>query len=482
MPSRVTSAPALAAVRWATLTLSLVLATGTAHPSLAVGGALLAYAVWRTARPLSDERGATNFAVVTDVALHVAVVASTGWWRSPYVITLLAPIATATHANAVLRRADRRESLALTHLTRLDEANGLLSELHRVAQSLPVSLDLGETVAATAARVRELFQPNAFALLLRDDAGDGWIVAASMGVQLSSAVKTANLPAPLAAAADAVGATLVPDLSEAGPGLGSVTSSGLYTPLRARNKLVGLLAIERVIPTTLSDWDRRLLDGVAEQAALAIDNARWFGRLRRMGADEERTRIARELHDNVGQALAYMSFELSRIGRDAKEEAVADDLRALRDDVRTILGEVRETLSDLRAEVSEDRDLITTVDAFLSRLGRRTPLDVAFEHVGDGRLPLRVEREVWRIAQEALVNAEHHARARHVKVRWSCDGTTGMLEVADDGQGISPAARAKPGSYGLTGMRERADAIGASLAINSAPGKGTTVRCHVEAA
>ena len=482
MTSGMTSAPVLAAVRWATLTFSLVLATAAADRPLLAGGALVAYAVWRTARPVPDDRGAMNLAVVTDVALHVAVVASTGSWRSPYVVTLFAPIATAIRANALLRRADARESMALTHMNRLAEANGLLSELHRVAQTLPVSLDLNETVASTEAGVRELFQPNAFALLLRDELDEGWILAASMGVQLPSAIKTENLPAPLAAAADATGATLVPDLRAAGSGLGFFTTTGLYAPLRARNELIGLLAIERVVPTTLSDRDRCLLDGVAEQAALAIDNARWFGRLKRTGAEEERKRIARDLHDHVGQALAYMSFELSRIARDATDDAVSGDLRALRDDVRHTLGDVRETLSDLRAEVSEDRDLVTTLDAFLARLGRRASVQVAFEHVGRGRLPLRVEREVWRIAQEALANAERHADARHVKVRWACDGTNGMLEVADDGQGMSAAARAKTDSYGLTGMRERADAIGASLAINSTPGKGTTVRCQVEAA
>ncbi|MBA3655234.1 MAG: GAF domain-containing protein, partial [Actinobacteria bacterium] len=316
MTNSVTSAPSLAAIRWTTLTLSVVLATSTARPSLACAAVLFGYAVWTTARPTSEERRATNLAVVVDVALHVAVVASTGWWHSPYVLTLLSPIATATHANALLRRAEARESLALTHMTRLAEANGLLTELHRVAQSLPVSLDLTETVASTIARVTELFQPNAHALLLRDEAADGWIVAASMGVRLPNTVKTANLPAPLAAAVDAAGATLVADLSATGPGLGTVTSSGIYVPLRARNELVGLLAIERIIPTTLTERDRALLDGVAEQAALALDNARWFGRLRQMGADEERTRIARDLHDNVGQALAYMSLELSRISRD----------------------------------------------------------------------------------------------------------------------------------------------------------------------
>jgi signal transduction histidine kinase len=153
---------------------------------------------------------------------------------------------------------------------------------------------------------------------------------------------------------------------------------------------------------------------------------------------------------------------------------------ALRSDVRQILGEVRETLSDVRADVSETQDLVGTVGAFITRVERRTGLHVVFEHDGGGRLPLPIEREMWRIAQEAVTNAERHSGAETVRVRWHCTGGTAALEVADDGGGMADTRAVKPGSYGLLGMRERADAIGASLEISSAVGEGTTVRCLLE--
>jgi signal transduction histidine kinase len=104
---------------------------------------------------------------------------------------------------------------------------------------------------------------------------------------------------------------------------------------------------------------------------------------------------------------------------------------------------------------------------------------VSFQHATTGRLPLVQEREVWRIAHEAVTNAEHHARAAHLRVRWECDGTSGALTVADDGRGFSPGAAGRADSYGLQGMRERADAIGARLDIESEPFVGTVIECRV---
>ena len=93
----------------------------------------------------------------------------------------------------------------------------------------------------------------------------------------------------------------------------SCSRSGLYAPLRARGALVGLVAIEQHEPGFYGRRELRLLDGFVEPAALAIDNARWFARLRTIGADEERVRIARDMHDRVGQSLAFVAFKLDRL-------------------------------------------------------------------------------------------------------------------------------------------------------------------------
>jgi len=245
----------------------------------------------------------------------------------------------------------------------------------------------------------------------------------------------------------------------------------------ARDRLVGIVAVESRDPELLGDRERQLADGVAAQAALALDNARWFQRLRTVGADEERTRIARDLHDRLGQSLAYLAFELDRISAGAAGHPLHDDVVALREDVRRVVSEVRSTLSDLRTDVSEDQDVVVTLDAFVRRVGERTGLRVAVRAAADQRLPLPQERELWRVAQEAITNVERHAHAASLTVTWKCDEMGAYLRVADDGIGFRGQAR--PDAYGLLGMRERADAVGATLTVTSAPGRGTVVECQL---
>ena len=121
--------------------------------------------------------------------------------------------------------------------------------------------------------------------------------------------------------------------------------------------------------------------------------------------------------------------------------------------------------------------MVDTLTRFLERVEDRTGLEVNFVHEGEGRLPFVQEQELWWIAQEAIMNVERHAQATHLSVRWQCDGRAARVVVADDGKGFLRGRSGRADSYGMRGMQERADAIGASLEIDSAPGSGTVVRC-----
>ncbi|MER3453314.1 MAG: sensor histidine kinase, partial [Acidimicrobiia bacterium] len=122
-----------------------------------------------------------------------------------------------------------------------------------------------------------------------------------------------------------------------------------------------------------------------------------------------------------------------------------------------------------------------TLAAFCDRVRERSGLEIVLEVRAPERLGLSREREMWRICQEAITNAERHAAAGRICVRWVCDGRRALLEVSDDGRGFDVQEVARSDAYGLVGMRERADAIGAALTVTSAPGGGTTVRCLLEA-
>ncbi|MBW3557432.1 MAG: GAF domain-containing sensor histidine kinase [Actinobacteria bacterium] len=493
---------------------------------LTLGVPLVAYAAVRTVRPLRylTDRVTSLVMVLAEVALSLGIVVASGYWSSPYVFCLASAIVAAGFARgfgfAIRTAFAAVAGVAIPyHVTTLfpdalvtvqwggelvlialvagyarrlfgqaeeqnaiaRQTNDLLAQLNALAQTLPASLDLDETIATTIRQLRDLFPLDVVVVLLREDRGAGWAVVGAQGVRLAPAVAEENLPGPARRAL----ARGEPCLSLEAGGMSPASKAGIYLPLQARDRLIGLVAVESRSHDQLGHRELLLGEGVAAQAALAIDNARWFSRLRTVGADDERDRIARDLHDRVGQSLAFVSFELDRIGRQPDARPVADDLLHLREQVRQVVTEVRDTLYDLRTDVSDRKDLVATLDEFLDRVAERTGLEVRFDHSASHRLPVRQEREMWRIAQEAVTNAYRHAEPSVVGVRWQCDEARAVLEVHDDGRGLPaptghPTPGARPDRYGILGMQERAAAIGARLEISSAPGAGTTVRCELQ--
>jgi signal transduction histidine kinase len=239
-----------------------------------------------------------------------------------------------------------------------------------------------------------------------------------------------------------------------------------------------------------SEADAELVASVARHAGLAIDNARWFHRLRTLGAEEERGRIAREMHDRLGQSLAFVALSLDRLAIESKglaqpeagsegAQEMAAELEGLAGEVRRATREVRSKLSDLRAELGEEGQLSDLLAGLLARVEERSGIATELDADGGSSLPPVTEREVARIAQEAINNAERHSGARHIYVRWHCDKVGAELEVADDGRGLAANAPLRSDAFGILGMRERADAIGAKFGIVSPPGQGTKVRLYL---
>lgn len=530
--------PAILAIRWGTLGVGVALAYPAydAHPAATLAWSLVltTVALYRTVRPV---RSTTTFVLVRGLALELVLttvaVISTDRWESPFTFALLtvpviAGLASgylpalaacsltvltvalsdavsdgspareasqwvvelvlvsliAGYARSLLGLNEEERSRNLSRIGQLADANALLFSLHRVAQSLPASLDLDEALDSTMGRLRELFEFDAAAVLVLDDTDGSWFVARRDGVRVPGRLTTDELPRGLQRAV-ALRSLVREDnlLVSGGPGLAPSLTSGLYTVLPARGSVIGLVSIEHATPDHFTERDIELLEGFAEPAALALDNARWFGRLRTVGAEEERSRIARDLHDRIGQSLAYLAFELDRIVKaEERNDDIGPSLGQLREDVRSVITEVRDTLYDLRTDVSEAQSFLATVELFVARVRDRNAFEVTVRSDESGRLPVPQERELFRIAQEALVNIERHAEAQHVTITWRCDGKVAELIVADDGRGFPVGRSGRLDSYGLVGMRERAAAIGARLDVDSTPGQGTRIRCRVTAA
>lgn len=533
-------APAVLTIRWCMTTISLALAAGAFVDQdwniVAWCVGVIGYTAIRTITPIRYVGGLRSlFEVVAEIGFHVAAVVATGFWGSPFVLSLLTAIVVAGfargfgfavrlamtaalavsladawrrsydgqdtriaiqwtvvlalvgvvagYARRISGEADREHSLALDRLAQLSDANALLYSLHRVAQTLPASLDLGDVIDTTVVRLRSLVNVDAVVILLFDDTDHSWEVVRREGAVVSNRLGPTELPKVLLDTLSTDKIVQRDDLSgPSGPGLSPTSSSGLYMTLRARGHVIGLLAVEAKRAEAFGSREFELMDGFVEPVALAIDNARLFSRLRTVGADEERTRIARDLHDNIGQSLAYLGFELDRIvTKEQTGESLAAPLTQLRRDLRSVISEVRDTLYDLRTDVSDTQEISDVLEQFASRLMERSDLEIQVYANAEARLPLLQEREMWRIAQEALVNVERHASARTVVVRWRCDGDSAALEVTDDGKGFHKAEAGRIDSYGILGMRERASSIGATFVIDSEQGRGTELRCFLSA-
>ena len=527
-------------VRLATTAVALVLVVSPAvkHSPAVTAWAVVVtlYNVFRLVQPLrSRDDLASQARVLVEVALHMLAVIATGAWASPFVYPLLTAIVVAGfargiwpairisvtvsvavgfvevwqavaetnpwivnaqwclflllvalmagYARRILGEARASHTIAMTRVEHLADANRLLSSLHAVAQNLPESLDLEEVLDNTMARLRELFRPDAAAILMLDETDGQWTVARWDGHRLPDSYAPSLLPLALQRVKAERRVRVLDDLGMLGGGLSPKMGSGMYGTLEARDVMVGLVALERTEPHAYAQRDADLLSGFIEPAALALGNAQVFSRLRTVGADEERTRIARDLHDRIGQSLAYVAFELDRLLKTyQKGEDLGVPLTQLRSDVRGVVSEVRDTLYDLRTDVSSDQDFAQTMEAFLSRVGERSSLRTSVVAQVDGRLALLPERELWRIAQEAVINVERHAKASSVTVTWRTDGQRALLEVIDDGVGFPGGQAGRLDSYGIVGMRERAASVGATMEIKGVDGRGTVVRCRLDAA
>jgi signal transduction histidine kinase len=213
----------------------------------------------------------------------------------------------------------------------------------------------------------------------------------------------------------------------------------------------------------------RLLRGEAEQRA------------RQVAVLEERQRLSRELHDSVTQALYGISLYAeagSRALTEGDREPAAAHLQEIRDTTQEALGEMRLLLFELRPPLLQEHGLAAALRARLQAVETRAGLTTELECPGAERLPPDTEQELYRLAQEALNNVLKHAHAGRVRVRLAAAEGRVTLEVADDGVGFEPSLRSA-GGLGLRGMRERAERLGGTLRIESAPGAGTRVRVEV---
>jgi two-component system sensor histidine kinase DegS len=200
--------------------------------------------------------------------------------------------------------------------------------------------------------------------------------------------------------------------------------------------------------------------------------------------EEERRRLAREIHDGPAQVLANAAFQLEYCQRlvDRDPGKLRSELDRLRGDLREGLTEVRHFIFDLRPGPLAELGLPATIQRYVESFQQRAQIEVVLDlDYEQTRLSPTKETAVFRIVQEALQNVRKHSQARHVRVGLQGDDDGMVVQIADDGVGFDPGARAESGGrhFGLSSMEERARLIGAELSISSQSGEGTRVELRV---
>lgn len=265
-------------------------------------------------------------------------------------------------------------------------------------------------------------------------------------------------------------------------------------PARARGAVLGVVGVGWDPPKPVLRSERDLLEALAGLVGIAIDNATLLDDLQRKedsmqalvrktltAQEEERKRIARELHDETSQVLSALLMNISMLESHAPQDA---DGRARVEAVKNLAEEAARNLDamlfDLRPALLDELGLIPALRWYLAQIADAWGVAIAFEGGKTGRLPDHVEVTAFRIVQEAVGNVVRHAKAASATVRVAPDEEGWLIvSVTDDGIGFdtrSIAGRARTGeSVGLMGMRERAEIIGGTLSIESSPGMGATI-------
>jgi len=261
--------------------------------------------------------------------------------------------------------------------------------------------------------------------------------------------------------------------------------------LRMGETIMGTLNIVTIGQVRqFTDDELAIFIGLADQASIAITNARLFEQVRfgreRLKAlskelvtiqENERRSLARELHDQIGQILTGLQFSLETC-KNLSGEALKHNLEEAQTLVKNLMGQIRELSLSLRPTMLDDLGLLPTLLWHFERYQRQTGIQVLFSHAGiDGRFSQEIETTVYRLVQEALTNIARYAGVQESEVHLSSDDKLLTLTVTDHGRGFNPEEKLTSlSTFGLAGMKERVNLLGGQLEIQSAPGVGTQIQ------
>jgi two-component system, NarL family, sensor kinase len=253
-------------------------------------------------------------------------------------------------------------------------------------------------------------------------------------------------------------------------------------PLSFQGKPLGIMNITAPAMRRLTKSELRLLDTIGLQVGIAIERARLAEESAMLARADERTRLAREIHDTLAQGLAALALQietaLRNVGSDP--DRVRERLERALATARANLDEARRSVTELRVSATAGKPLLQALAALAREFTSESGIPISMKTNGKCVLDVTVEAELFRIAQQALTNVRQHAQAKNVSLTLTCSKSAATLAIADDGIGFDPRHIAAD-RHGIVGMRERARVAGGTLRITSSHGKGTRIVVKVPA-
>lgn len=294
---------------------------------------------------------------------------------------------------------------------------------------------------------------------------------------------------------------------------GYKTSSVLTIPMKNHdNNVTGVIQLinkkesDKIIP--FNSTDELIMNSLAGQAAVALENNLLYRDMQLLlheykqqnsqlillskkilkADEEERKRIAREIHDGPAQSAVNLSFKLEICKRylaDSKLKELSDELNNFGSLVHSTVNEIRTVIYDLKPS-SLEKGLISAIENHIDAFSKNTGLNIDFKHRGkDSGVEYYLTSTIYRMVQEALSNVNKHAEAKNISINLAITDESIQLSISDDGRGFDPEELKKrkfdklKGGFGLEGIGERTELVRGSMKIDSAPGKGTTLTINI---
>ena len=410
-----------------------------------------------------------------------------------------------TYQHDLERRVEERTAELVRYRDYLLRSNRNLTALNAVSSILSHSLELTETLNIALERMIKTMGADAGGIFLIDQPDDALVLAAHRGLSAAAVSSIGRLPCTESLLApstehspidDAAKQTACRKMLEERLSFGSL----LCVPLEAKGENLGSIFLANHKQEFFSSEDEALFVSIGWQVAMAVRNARLYEMVQWkekehaeilhqviVAQEEERKRIARELHDETSQALAALMLGLDTIGaaitHDPREAAIhQESAKAI---AKGLLEDIRRITTDLRPSLLDDLGLIAAVTWYGEE--RLTPFGVALhldaDGLGDRRLPSDIEIALFRIIQEAITNIVRYAHASRVDIRLERQNGLITLQVSDDGQGFDPAlsqaSNLQGRGLGLRGMQERVSILGGEFHLQTHVGEGTTISVRV---